>query len=269
MASLCVMTIVALLSAFVANAAIPLSTQVHIAFIPPYQMSISWVTNEAYTDTPIVYLSSNNPNAHNITINSTQITAETQSNKVLSRYYHHAVTPPLYPLTQYWYQPGPNASIYTFVSRDFHQKEPFKFLAFGDMGITNSNYTISLISNLTNTEPIDFILHFGDIAYADDRDYFSSNPEYAQVYDEWGNAMEPIFSNVPYMTAPGNHEQTCHSWSDWRCHSELENFTVYRQYFRMPSAEKNEIGGGSVFFSTSSEVDSTSGILETTSCGKK
>lgn len=70
------------------------------------------------------------------------------------------------------------------------------------------------------------------------------NPKYVEIYDEWGDSMESVMSTIPYMVSPGNHEQTCHSWSDWRCHSSLENFTVYRNYFRMPSAAHNEPGGG-------------------------
>ena len=228
-------------------------------------MSISWVTHDSYTITPIVYLSSINPSIQNITKNSTQIQVITQSDGGIGRYYHHAITPQLTPLKQYWYQPGPNASIYTFIARNTAPinspitspiKSPsndplVKFLAYGDLGITNSENTIDLIKQLTNiantpSTDIDFILHFGDIAYADDRDlvFPPSNPEYAQIYDKWGDIMEPIFSTIPYMTAPGNHEQTCHSWSDWHCHTDLENFTVYREYFRMPLAKYNETGGG-------------------------
>eukprot|EP00486_Rosalina_sp_Unknown_P003519 CAMPEP_0201571880 /NCGR_PEP_ID=MMETSP0190_2-20130828/14856_1 /ASSEMBLY_ACC=CAM_ASM_000263 /TAXON_ID=37353 /ORGANISM="Rosalina sp." /LENGTH=478 /DNA_ID=CAMNT_0047997017 /DNA_START=74 /DNA_END=1510 /DNA_ORIENTATION=+ len=246
--------------------AIPLSTQVHIGLIPPDQMSISWVTLAPYTTTtPIVYLSS----TPNITNNATQISVTTQSDGGINRYYHHGITPQLTPLKQYYYQPGPNASIYTFIARntaplnsdnensdtdtDTASDPVVKFLAYGDLGIKNSENTIDLIKSLTkvngnaaSTTDIDFILHFGDVAYADDRDivFPPSNPEYAQIYDDWGNIMEPIFSKIPYMTAPGNHEQTCHSWSDWHCHTDLENFTVYREYFRMPLAKNNEMGGG-------------------------
>ncbi len=244
------------------ESSIPFSTQVHIGLIPPDKASISWVTNASYTttNTPIVYLSS----TPNITSNSIQLPVETQSDGGISRYYHHAITPQLTPLQQYWYQPGPNASIYTFIARNTaplnsdnientKASDPLiKFLTYGDLGIKNSENTIDLIKKLTNINAakpsidMDFILHFGDIAYADDRDiiYPPSNPEYAQIYDDWGNIMEPIFSKIPYMVSPGNHEQTCHSWSDWHCHTDLENFTVYREYFRMPLAKNNEIGGG-------------------------
>eukprot|EP01083_Nonionella_stella_P211426 764492_1 len=229
--------------------ATPYSTQVHISLIPPHQISISWITNESYTTQPIIYLTTINPSFQNITTNSTIIPTYTQSDGNISRYYHHGISPTLIPSIQYWYQPGPNASIYTFISRDLSNKQsnnkPFSFLAYGDLGITNSENTISLIKHLTTpSTAIDFILHFGDISYADDRDFFSDNPEYAQIYDTFGTIMEPIWSTVPYMTSPGNHEQTCHSWSDWHCHTDLENFTVYREYFRMPSAAHNETGGG-------------------------
>ena len=236
---------------------IPLSTQVHIALIPPDKSAISFVTKAPFDNPPIVYLSAVDPKLQNITVNSTQIPCTTISEGNISRYYHHAVTPPLIAHQQYWYQPGPNASIFSFTARtltnDGAQNPPINILLYGDLGVSHSSDTMALIKQLANissggTAPtdIDFILHFGDIAYADDRDviYPPSNPEYAQIYDEWGDAMQPIFSTVPYMTGPGNHEQTCHSWSDWHCHTALENFTVYRAYFRMPSAAHGEVGGG-------------------------
>ena len=153
------------------------------------------------------------------------------------------MTPSLTAQQQYWYQPGPNASVFSFIARnltnDGAASPPTNILLYGDLGVSHSTNTMELIKQLTdissNGTAIDFILHFGDIAYADDRDivFPPSNPEYTQVYDEWGERMQPIFSTVPYMVGPGNHEQTCHSWSDWRCHSALENFTgPYFSYLR-------------------------------------
>lgn len=248
------------------NDEIPRSSQVHIALIPPDKLSISWVTKEPYDDDPMVALSTKAPDQANNTNDWSQIGGYTQPDDDIHRYYHHVITPTLTPHQRYWYKPGYNASIYSFTARNLktstpsptkhghpHSNEVTRILAYGDLGVANSKETMQRIKAITNTTnadsastAIDFILHFGDIAYADDYDevFPPWNPRYAEIYDEWADSMESVMSAIPYMVSPGNHEQTCHSWSDFRCHSSLENFTVYRNYFRMPSAEHHEEGGG-------------------------
>lgn len=33
---------------------------------------------------------------------------------------------------------------------------------------------------------------------------------YEKVWDEYMNMVQPFASQIPYMTAPGNHEAECH-----------------------------------------------------------
>jgi len=82
---------------------------------------------------------------------------------------------------------------------------------YGDMGITNSEGTIKQLNNLTATwmqkgnvdgEMFPFVLHIGDISYADDRD----SERYEDVWNEWFDDMQDVLRSVPYMVLPGNHE---------------------------------------------------------------
>ena len=172
------------------NDAIPRSSQVHIALIPPDKISISWVTKSPYTDEPSIALSTEPPNSKNNTDKWTQIAGYTQSEGDIDRYFHHVITPALTPRKRYWYKPGSNASIYSFTARDLKKPTPSptknghhshhevtRILAYGDLGVANSKETMQRIKKITNTTSansastaIDFILHFGDIAYADDYD---------------------------------------------------------------------------------------------------
>ena len=65
-----------------------------------------------------------------------------------------------------------------------------------------------------------FAMIVGDISYADGN---------ASRWDRWGRLMEPLFSRLPLMVLPGNHE------------IEIDNrtkqaFVHYRHRFRMPEA---------------------------------
>jgi predicted MPP superfamily phosphohydrolase len=77
------------------------------------------------------------------------------------------------------------------------------------MGVTNSAGTIAQLKLLSEadkagavTTPVPFILHVGDISYADDR----PSSEYEKIWDEWFDDMQPIHAHLPYMVLPGNHE---------------------------------------------------------------
>jgi len=69
--------------------------------------------------------------------------------------------------------------------------------------------------------PLDFIIHSGDISYADDNQ---------PLWDDYQNQLQPVTSTVPYMVTVGNHEV----FANW------EPFT-YR--FNMPAAESSGTDG--------------------------
>jgi len=105
----------------------------------------------------------------------------------------------------------------------------------GDMGIKHSQGTSnSVISHLSS---LNWILHIGDVGYADDAYLYGGN--YEQTYTQFMNQIAPISSVMAYMTLPGNHETTCNEAAPFSCDPNLKNFTAYRTRFQMPNVQSN------------------------------
>lgn len=93
---------------------------------------------------------------------------------------------------------------------------PLRVVQVADMGWgTYSNNTIDRIIDRVERGDVDFIIHPGDIGYADGDQHW---------WDLFGAKIEPITRRVPYMTVQGNHEQI---W--W-------NATAYKARWWMPAA---------------------------------
>eukprot|EP00949_MAST-11_sp_MAST-11-sp1_P001728 g1728.t1 len=71
------------------------------------------------------------------------------------------------------------------------------FIGYGDMGSASEidrNSTSIILSHLSD---VDFVLHVGDISYAQGR---------SDVWNRWFEEIEPIATAVPYHVCLGNHE---------------------------------------------------------------
>lgn len=69
---------------------------------------------------------------------------------------------------------------------------------FGDMDTSDkSNETTISLEGLAKNNSIHLIVHSGDISYADEDE---------AIYDDYFRMIQPFAAYVPYMTAPGNHE---------------------------------------------------------------
>ncbi|GBF97889.1 hypothetical protein Rsub_10244 [Raphidocelis subcapitata] len=86
------------------------------------------------------------------------------------------------------------------------------FVAVGDMGdpihaaSRSPGAPVTIASILRRDAAVsDFLLHVGDIAYAD------GNPE---VWDSFLDAISPLASRLPYLVQVGNHEAGCNAASD-------------------------------------------------------
>jgi len=112
-------------------------------------------------------------------------------------------------------------------------KRNITIIHIGDMGITNS---ANVLSQLKLQDNIDMVFHGGDIAYADKADKIGSAPDYISVWKQFSNMTNSITSRFAYHVCPGNHDITCHDYGDEFCPEELRNFSVYRQWFNMPSS---------------------------------
>ncbi|RWS15355.1 iron/zinc purple acid phosphatase-like protein, partial [Dinothrombium tinctorium] len=74
-----------------------------------------------------------------------------------------------------------------------------RFAIIGDLGLVNA-LSLPLIAKEVSENRYDIIFHDGDLAY----DLHSKN---AKVGDAFLRLIEPVAAYVPYMTAPGNHEE--------------------------------------------------------------
>ena len=91
---------------------------------------------------------------------------------------------------------------------------------FGDMGNENA-VSLPLIQREVDAGHFDAVIHVGDMAY----DMAELDGLRGDIFME---KIEPIASQVPYMTCPGNHE--------WHY-----NFTNYKARFNMPFDQRNNM----------------------------
>jgi hypothetical protein len=224
-------------------------SQVHIALAGKNHyrladtMSISWSTIND-TQTHLVKYGTSSGNYASISNGYSQQYYET--------FHHHTILPSsLLPNTQYYYTVGDEidgfSKEFTFMSPQNIPvpNDAVTFFVYGDLGLWYSDDTMAYINTTIHSEPIDLVIHSGDIGYADDSFLHLGCMTkfcYESTYDNYMNMIEKWASKIPYMTAPGNHEADCHDiacLSDPIRRAKLSNFTAYNTRFRMPSEECN------------------------------
>ncbi|KAI9482514.1 Metallo-dependent phosphatase-like protein [Zychaea mexicana] len=116
---------------------------------------------------------------------------------------HQAKTKRLRPATVYCYQVGAYgdstwkwSSVYEFHTAS--KGKEFSFLAIADIGLNNAVALPQLIE-LSKTHRYDFMTLSGDQAY-DMKDFDGRKG------DQYMNLMQEVWSQVPYLGVPGNHE---------------------------------------------------------------
>jgi 3',5'-cyclic AMP phosphodiesterase CpdA len=169
-----------------------------------------------------------------------------------SRTYSNAVTlTGLKPGTTYYYKiTSTNSSVEHFLSpRVPGDKTPFSIVATPDLGVYGADgFTImgdhtkrdmipqidpslnhSTIDRLAQTvNDYEFVLHPGDLAYADDwfekpKNLLDGKNAFEAILEQFYNQLAPIAGRKPYMVSPGNHEVACNV-SDSATHE--ANFTL-------------------------------------------
>ena len=83
---------------------------------------------------------------------------------------------------------------------------PVRFIAYADMGISNSENTAAMVSDFVNAGKASFVIHAGDIAYADNRASIRNGTEYEDVLNQFYTEVSPYSQVVPYISSSGNHE---------------------------------------------------------------
>jgi hypothetical protein len=125
-----------------------------------------------------------------------------------------------------YYRVSGDSRILNFTHRTPHgRKGAATFAIFGDLGIKEqegANWTLARLRQHHIAHDFDAILHVGDIAY-------DMQDNGGKTGDEFLRDWEPVASQVPYMTVPGNHERDVQNRTD-------PVYLNYRTRFAMPSA---------------------------------
>jgi len=195
-------------------------------------MTVSWVTNGTTATSTVEYGLSPTALSQSATGTSNSYYAPTVS--------HHVVLPgPLKPATRYYYRCGDAAGGWSDV-RSFSSAPTsdaaITVMVVGDQGLYNSNATVELMKQ--HVDAVDFLLHVGDIGYADDA--FLHDPlkfGYEPTWNQYMSNLEPLVSANAMQVCPGNHESECHSpicvLSKTK-KAAFANFSAYNHRFRMP-----------------------------------
>lgn len=102
------------------------------------------------------------------------------------------------------------------------------------------------IGRLTQTlDDYDFIIHPGDLGYADDWDFkkstvYGGHNAFQAILETFYEQLAPVSGNKPYMVSPGNHEAACKEdmGMTHKCPLGQRNFTDFMHRFSdiMPTA---------------------------------
>lgn len=167
----------------------------------------------------------------------------------------------LSPGTKYCYKVvSTNSTTATFTSpRLAGDKTPFSINAIIDLGVYGEDgYTIegdaskrdeipfispslnhTTIKRLADTiDDYEFIIHPGDLAYADDwvlkaHNLFDGKEAFQAILEQFYDQLAPISSRKPYMASPGNHEAACDEIPHLTalCPAGQKNFTDFMTRF--------------------------------------
>lgn len=134
-----------------------------------------------------------------------------------SQFIHKVTLNNLTPNSRYVYHCGSHSgwsNIFWFQTPPEPENWQPYLAIYGDMGNENAQ-SLARLQQETQRGMYDAILHVGDFAY-------DMNSENGKVGDEFMRQIESVAAYVPYMTCPGNHEESY-------------NFSNYRQRFNMPN----------------------------------
>ncbi|EGG24260.1 metallophosphoesterase domain-containing protein [Cavenderia fasciculata] len=220
------------------NNVTPQSVKLALTTTSPSSMRVSWFTYNSGSS-PSALLSVDgqfNPYDYNAA-NVALFTGSSEGYDTFqwSGYINTAVMSDLQEHTTYYYSCGDKESnkwsqVYNFTTAAAPAEQsfvtPFQIVAYGDMGISGNNtQTLQAIEQRIDTTA--FILHVGDIAYADlGKSALDSIGGNQTIWNEFLNVITPLSSTLPYMVCPGNHDI-------------FYDLAAYRRTFLMP-VESND-----------------------------
>ncbi|KAL1597681.1 hypothetical protein SLS60_008167 [Paraconiothyrium brasiliense] len=229
--------------------------QQRLAVKGPNAVSVGWNTYQKL-DQPCVQYGTANTSLTFKQCSTSSVTYPT------SRTYSNAVTlAGLTPATTYYYKiVSTNSSVEHFLSpRVPGDKTPFSMNAIIDLGVYGADgFTIqgdqtkrdiiptidpslnhSTIDHLARTvDDYEFIIHPGDLAYADDwfekpKNILDGKNAYEAILEQFYTQLAPIAGRKLYMASPGNHEVACQEIPvlTLACPEGQKNFTDFMNRF--------------------------------------
>ncbi|CAH2352770.1 hypothetical protein CLIB1423_08S00694 [[Candida] railenensis] len=249
-------------------------SQQRVAFLGDTGVTVSWNTYQQLSNPTVKYgLSpSDLTETADSSSSTTYLTSTTWNN--------HVQITGLESGTTYYYQVENDSEVYSFsTAKAPGTNEEFSFAVvvdlgtMGDLGLSDHGPEDGLLAvGEQNTmqslqdllDEYEFVLHPGDIAYAD----YWLKEEYQgylgnitlstgyQVYEQILNAfydgMRPVTANKPYMVGPGNHEADCDnggykSYTNSICPPGQTNFTGFKNHWNMPGDLSG--GAGNMWYS--------------------
>ncbi|KAI0202902.1 Metallo-dependent phosphatase-like protein [Astrocystis sublimbata] len=237
-------------------------TQQRIAIKGPNSVAVGWNTY-VQLDNPCVQYGTSSDNLDQKSCSTTSITypnSRTWGNTV--------ILPDLRSGTTYYYKiTSGNSSVEHFLSpRPAGDAGSFSFAAVIDLGVYGADgYTLkhdnakrdtipqvqpslnhTTIGRLANNvDDYEFVVHPGDLAYADDwllktKNLLDGTDAFAAIVEQFYGQLAPISGRKPYMVGPGNHEANCQEipHAQGLCAAGQKNFTDYMNRFAdlMPTA---------------------------------
>ncbi|CUG36983.1 phosphoesterase-like protein, putative [Bodo saltans] len=162
-------------------------------------MSVGWVTLKQTPDAVVEWWTPSTPKSTN------NASWNTYNHGGWIGIIHNATMSSLTADTLYTYRVGSDAlgwsQEFTFKTLPLNigtAERPLRVIGIADMGWAEAAQpTIAAIQAMVNNGTVDFVIHPGDIGYADGNEAW---------WDVFGREMEPITSRIPYMTVIGNHE---------------------------------------------------------------
>lgn len=235
------------------------SNQIRVGYgpSPSTSMTVSWVTaldqpspdgyslqystSSDMNPSNSIVASTETYNTSDFTYNRSNVPIFTSTGTYISPQIHHAELLDLSPRTKYYYQVttenGGRSKTHSFTTACVpgslpSDKGPSVTVIMGDVGLTNhSRNTINAVlehrgyADLFDAGSVEFGILVGDMSYADGN---------GSRWDVWGELVEPLVADFPFMFEVGNHELE----PDIARHYKM--FTHYKYRFRMPGDYSKE-----------------------------